>query len=142
MRSLIWIGAGVAALYLLSRYSFGQKTTFFLRRVRPGGSITAPTVNVELAVQNPTNQTATIKSITGSLSINGNAIANLAAFGDQKIAANSESILKLTARPSAVGVFQTVKQLFTSAPGTISANFTGSANVDGLVVPINETQTV
>lgn len=142
MRNLLWVLGGAAALYFLSRYSFGQKTSFFLRRVRPGGTITAPTVSVELAVQNPTNQTATIKSITGALSINGNAIANLAAFGDQKIAANSESTIRLTARPSAVGVFQTVKELFTAAPGTISANFTGSANVDGLVVPINETQTV
>lgn len=142
MRNLLWVIGGAAALYFLSRYSFGQKTTFFLRRVRPVITLTGPMVNVELAVQNPTNQQATLKSITGALSINGKAIANLAAFGDQKINANSESLIKLTARPSALGVFQTVKELFTSAPGTISANFTGSANVDGIVIPINETQTV
>lgn len=142
MRNLLWVIGGAAALYFLSRYSFGQKTTFFLRRVRPVVTLTGPMVNVELAVQNPTNQQATLKSITGALSINGKAIANLAAFGDQKINANSESLIKLTARPSALGVFQTVKELFTSAPGTISANFTGSANVDGIVIPINETQTV
>lgn len=142
MRNVFLLIGGAAALYLLSRYSFGQKTNFFLRKIRPSGTLTAPTVSVELAAQNPTNQTATIKSITGTLSINGSAIASLAAFGDQQIAANSESTIKLIARPSAAGVFQTVKKLFTSKPGQIRANFTGTANVDGLVVPINETQTI
>lgn len=142
MRNAIWLIGGAAALYLLSRYSFGQKTTFYLRKVRPSGTLTAPTISVEMSAQNPTNQTATIKSITGTLSINGNAIASLAAFGDQKVAANSESTIKLIARPSAAGVFQTVKKLFTSKPGQIRATFTGIANVDGLVVPISETQTI
>ena len=142
MRNVIWLVGGAAALYLLSRYSFGQKTNFYLRKIRPSGTLTAPTISVELAAQNPTNQTATIKSITGTLYINGNAIASVSAFGDQKVAANSESTIKLIARPSAAGVFQTVKRIFTEKAGQIRATFTGTANVDGLVVPISETQTV
>jgi hypothetical protein len=70
MRNIFWVVGGVAAIYLLSKLRFGQKANFMLRSLRPGGTLLAPTINVEMAVQNPTNQTITIKSITGSVSVN------------------------------------------------------------------------
>jgi LEA14-like dessication related protein len=142
MRNLFWIVGGVAAIYLLSKLRFGQKANFMLRSLRPGGTLLAPTINVEMAVQNPTNQTITIKSITGSVSVNDKYLANVSAFGDQKVLPNSESILRLTARPSATGVFQSVKEILTQPIGTIAASFQGTANVDGLVVPISESRTI
>jgi LEA14-like dessication related protein len=142
MRNIFWVVGGVAAIYLLSKLRFGQKANFMLRSLRPGGSLLAPTINVEMAVQNPTNQTITIKSITGSVSVNDKYLANVSAFGDQKVIPNSESILRLTARPSATGVFQSIRELLTQPVGTISASFQGTANVDGIVVPISESRTI
>ena len=113
-----------------------------LRSLRPGGTLLAPTINVEMVVQNPTNQTITIKSITGSVSVNDKYLANVSAFGDQKVLPNSESILRLTARPSAFGVFESVREILTQPIGTIAASFQGTANVDGLVVPISESRTI
>jgi len=142
MRNIFWVVGGVAAIYLLSKLRFGQKANFFLRSLRPGGTLLAPTINVEMAVQNPTNQTITIKSITGSVSVNDKYLANVSAFGDQKVLPNSESVLRLTARPSAFGVFESVRELLTQPIGTIAASFQGTANVDGLVVPISESRTI
>ena len=142
MRNIFWVVGGVAAIYLLSKLRFGQKANFMLRSLRPGGTLLAPTINVEMAVQNPTNQTITIKSITGSVSVNDKYLANVSAFGDQKVLPNSESILRLTARPSATGVFQSIRELLTQPVGTIAASFQGTANVDGLVVPISESRTI
>lgn len=142
MRNIFWVVGGVAAIYLLSKLRFGQKANFMLRSLRPGGTLLAPTINVEMAVQNPTNQTITIKSITGSVSVNDKYLANVSAFGDQKVLPNSESVLRLTARPSAVGVFESVRELLTQPIGTIAASFQGTANVDGLVVPISESRTI
>ena len=113
-----------------------------LRSLRPGGSLLAPTINVDMAVQNPTNQTITIKSITGSISVNDRFLANVSAFGDQTVLPNSESILRLTARPSALGVFESVRELLTQPIGSTRASFQGTANVDGLVVPISESRTI
>jgi hypothetical protein len=113
-----------------------------LRSLRPGGTLLAPTINVEMAVQNPTNQTITIKSITGSISVNDKYLANVSAFGDQKVLPNQESILRLTARPSATGVFQSIREILTQPVGSIAASFQGTANVDGLVVPISESRTI
>mgnify|MGYP003339863054 FL=1 len=142
MRNLLWIVGGAAALLLLSKYRFGQKANFFLRSLRPGGSLFSPTIKVEMAVQNPTNQTITIKSITGSISVNDKYLANVSAFGDQKVLPNAESTLQLTARPSATGVFQSVRELLTNPVGSIKATFDGTANVDGLVVPVSESKTI
>ena len=142
MRNLFWIVGGVAAIYLLSKLRFGQKANFMLRSLRPGGTLLAPTINVEMAVQNPTNQTITIKSITGSVSVNDKYLANVSAFGDQKVLPNSESILRLTARPSAFGVFESIREILTQPIGTIAASFQGTANVDGIVVPISESRTI
>ena len=142
MRNLFWVVGGVAAIYLLSKLRFGQKANFMLRSLRPGGTLLAPTINVEMAVQNPTNQTITIRSITGSVSVNDKYLANVSAFGDQKVLPNQESILRLTARPSATGVFQSIRELLTQPVGTIAASFQGTANVDGLVVPISESRNI
>jgi hypothetical protein len=142
MRNIFWVVGGVAAIYLLSKLRFGQKANFMLRSLRPGGTLLAPTINVEMAVQNPTNQTITIRSITGSVSVNDKYLANVSAFGDQKVLPNQESILRLTARPSATGVFQSIREILTQPVGSIAASFQGTANVDGLVVPISESRNI
>lgn len=113
-----------------------------LRSVRVGGGLFSPVLNIDLAVQNPTNSRVTFKSITGSLSVNDEFLANVSAFGDQVIQPNSETILKLQARPSAAGVFSSVRELLTTPVGDLTANFTGSANIDGINYPINETKTI
>lgn len=133
---------GAAALYFLARYRFSQKASFILQSVKPAGTLFSPIVNVKMLVQNPTNQKIVIKSIVGTLSVGGKFLANISSFGDQVITANSESILNITARPSAIGIFNTFKQLITQPiPGT-QIVFSGTANVDGVNVPIEQSQTL
>jgi len=142
MRNVLLIIGGAAALYFLGRYKFSQKISFLLRGVRAGGGLTNPQILIDLAIQNPTNQKATLKSITGDISINGQYIANLSAFGDQVIQPNSESLIKLNARPSATGVGQFLVTLFRERQQGISATFVGTANVDGVTYPVNETRKI
>ncbi len=142
MRNILLLRGGAAALFFISRFRFGQKAVFNFRSLRPGGTLFAPVFNVDLAVSNPTNQTIVIKSITGTVNVKGSAVANVSAFGDQRVAANSESILKLQARPSAVGVFETVRELLKQPVGSTNVSFTGTANVDGIVVPVSESKMI
>ncbi len=141
-KAIFWVVGGAAALYFLARYNFSQKATFLLRGIKPTGTILQPTITVEIAVQNPTNQRITLKSISGSVFVNDKYLANVSSFGDQVITGNSESIVKVTARPSGVGVFQSIRQLLTQPIGTIQVRFSGSANVDGINIPIEETKTL
>ena len=144
MRNILFLVGGAAALFLLSRFRFGQKAVFSLRSIRPGGRLLSPVLNIELAAQNPTNSAITIRSITGDVSVKGSSVASVSAFGDQRIPANSETIIRLQARPSALGIFETIRDLFNKekTPGPVAINFTGTANVDGLVVPISDNRTV
>lgn len=138
--SIFWILGGAAALYFLSKLTFSKKINFSLRGLKPSGSIFAPKVAVLIGVQNPTNQRATLKSLSGSISVNGKYLANLSSFGDQIIQPNAESLITLEAKPSVLGVFSSIKELLNTPSGQSEANFDGSANVDGINYPINETK--
>ena len=141
-KTIFWIVGGAAALYFLARYRFSQKANFLLQSVQPGGTLLAPVVKINMLVQNPTNQEIVIKSIVGTLTVGGKFLANISSFGDQKITGNSQSVLSITARPSAIGVFNTLKQLLTQPiPGT-KIVFSGSANVDGINIPVEQSQTL
>lgn len=140
MQRIVWLIGGAAALYFLSRYKFSQKANFLLRSVRVGGTLFSPVLSIDMAVQNPTNSKITFKSITGGLSINDTFIANVSSFGDQVILPNYETILKLQARPSAIGVFNSIRNLIDNRSGNIKASFIGSANLDGITYPVNETK--
>lgn len=142
MRNAILLIGGAAALYFLSRYQLSRKISFLLRGVRVGGGITSPVIVIDLAIQNPTNQRAILKSISGEVSANGQYIANLSAFGEQVIQPNSESVIKLSARPSAAGVGQFLVNLFKQKQQKVTTTFTGTANIDGVTYPVNETRSI
>jgi LEA14-like dessication related protein len=137
-KTFLWIAGGAIALYFLSRYSFSKKATFYLKGIKPSGSILSPSVTIDLGVQNPTNNSVTIKSITGSVNLNGKFLSDFSAFGDQKILPNSDSVIKITAKPSAFGLFSSIKSLLNTPTGNTLVEFNGTANVEGVTYPINE----
>jgi LEA14-like dessication related protein len=139
---IFWVVGAAVGLWAISRMSLCQKTNFLLRSIRPGGSLLRPEILVELSIQNPTSQQATLKSLTGNVSINDRYLGNVSAFGDQVIQPNSENVVTLTARPSALGVVAALRELLTAPAGSNVITFRGTANVDGFTVPINESKTV
>ena len=141
-KQILWIVGGAAALYFLARYSFSRKATFILQSIKPGGSLLSPRVLITFSVQNPTNQRITVKSVVGSVYVSDKFLANVTSYGDQTIQPNAESLFTITARPTAIGVFQSLKNLITQPLGNIQIRFSGSANVDGINVPIEQTQTL
>ncbi len=143
MRNILLIAGGlVAAMLLIPKLAVGQKAVFILRRLRTGGTILNPTFGIELIVQNPTNQRIIIRSITGSVSVNGQFLADVSAFGDQIIERNKESSLVVNARTSALSILKTVRNILSQPIGTNKLTFDGQANVDGLVIPIQQTKVI
>jgi hypothetical protein len=138
-KTFYWIVGGVAVWYILSKTMLAKKANLVLKDVRPGGKILSPEINLDIAVQNPSNQQATLKSVTGNLYINDKFVANFTSFGDQIIAPRAESVITIKAKPGLVGAYNTIKTLLTERNGSLTASFNGSANVDGILIPINET---
>lgn len=136
------IVGGALTLYFLSRLSFKNKAIFLLQSIRPGGSILSPRIILSFAVQNPTNQKILFKSITGELYADGKYLANVSQFGDQIINPNSETIFNITVKPSALGIFSAIKQILNTPKGENKFEFIGNANIDGIVISVNESITV
>lgn len=129
------MAGAAAALFFLSRATLARRLNFILKSVKPGGTVLQPTLQIELTAQNPTNSRATLKSLSGSISVNGKFIANVATFGDQVILPRAESVLRITARPTLFGLFDTIRNVLNSRTGANVITVSGTANVDGVSYP-------
>ena len=82
---------------------------------------------------------ATLRSIVGQVDANGRTVADVSGFQALTVGANTESIMTVQAQPAAVGIVQTVAEFLRQKErGPVQVTFTGTANVDGLNVPINQ----
>lgn len=140
--NVLWIAAAGIAIFLVSRFSFSKKLNFIFQSIKTGGSVLQPTVDVTIALQNPTNQQVTVKSISGQILLNDKFISNISSFQPVNISPNSESYITIKARPSLFGVITTIKNVLTNKTGNNNFLITGNANVDNVSIPFSMQETI
>lgn len=132
--TLLLVGAGLAAWYILSRYNTASSLNF----VPKGIAVVGGAVQLVLGVQNPTSNGLNFDSLSGTVSVNGTALGNAASFTPAYIAPNAESDIVILVTPSflglANGILNTVQNGLTSG---IQAVLTGTVNVNNTPFPIN-----
>jgi hypothetical protein len=138
-KGLVVILAAATALYFVAKKSLSSKLIFQLQDIGTSGKWYAPVLIISVRVLNPSNQSAQLNSITGELSLNGKFISNITSFVPQKIAAKAESVIKLEAKPGVTGAASVILTALQKKGTGYKAKFVGNANVDGIVIPINET---
>lgn len=138
MKNWLLIGGAIALYWFLSRGKALQASRFQLKNV----GYKAKKLYATISVQNPTEATAELLSITGDLYANGKYVANISKFDKVTIAPNAETPIQLTFAPSLVGIFQTLKDFITGGKKGMKFRFEGSANVNGLNIPIDTIYTV
>lgn len=129
--------AGLAAWYFIGKRALSQNIKFVLRKISFGGRLLSPKIFITLGVQNPTNSGAVIRSIVANVSFKGNTFADVSSFTVQNIAPQTESLIVLTAEPSILGVFNTIRDAVKNKDIKGEFAITGSANVDGVTFPID-----
>lgn len=134
--------AGLAAWYLISKRTLSNNLKFVLRKISFGGKLLQPKVFITLGVQNPTRAGAVIRSIVANVSFKENNFADVSSFNVQNIAPGTESLIVLTAEPSILGVFNTIRDAVKSKDIKGEFAITGSANVDGVTFPIEIKNTI
>ena len=82
----------------------------------------------------------TISAMTGEVYVNDKLVADFSSFGEQKIAAKTESNFSVIATPS-IGVLQLLLSKGWLKNG-VNYKVKGSANFDGIVVPFEFNQKV
>jgi len=137
-KSLIAFGiAAAAAIYLYSKNRLVQSAKFSFEKL--SFDIQKRKVNIVLGILNPTSTTATVNSIVGTLIINGKEVANVENYTKIAVKPKNKSLLPLTITPSAMGIFQLIKDFIKSKTKgqKATAKFTGTANVGGTSLPLN-----
>jgi hypothetical protein len=139
-KNLIWIAAAAAAIYFIIRKSnFAKNLIFSFNNIKPVGKWFQPELIITLSVQNPTNQVATIKAISGTLYLSGKAISNISNFNQQLIQPQMESLISFSAKPGIIGIANVIKEIFTEKNRKqYNFKFIGTANVDGVLLPIDQ----
>lgn len=141
-KNFLWIAGAGIAIFLLSRLSLSKKLNFLFQSIKTGGTILQPTIDVGISVQNPTNQTAVIRSISGQITLNNKSIANISSFETQTILPNSDTLITIKARPSILGIFNTIKNVLNNQTGNNTIVINGSANVDNINLPFSISQNI
>ena len=134
--NLLLIGAAaVAAWYFWTRTAALNSLVF-----EPVGlGVQGGGISLAVNVQNPTNTALSLSSIVGSLNINGSPVGNVTDFAPMTIAPNAQTQINLLILPNVFGIAAGVINQVDGNEGTgaIQASLTGTANVNGVPVPIN-----
>lgn len=143
-KNYIWIVAAVAAVgyFVYRRMSFAKNLVFRLSDIKPEGSLRDPKLIISVAVSNPSNQKATIKAVTGTLYLDDREISVINTTTSQIIEQQTDSILRLVAKPQIIGIALLIKDFIMKTKTKQKFNktfkFIGNINVDGVLLPINE----
>jgi hypothetical protein len=132
MNDGVLIGLGIAGLWLYSKAHTGSSLQF----VPLGASWDGGSLHVDIGVQNPTNDSLQLTSIAGQISVNGTGIGNVSDFTPTLIAANRQTPITLTYKPSLLGIGLTILNQVNSGGG-VQIGVSGSANVNGIQLPVN-----
>lgn len=133
---LILAGGAILAALLFFRKTAVATTAKLIFR----GLSLKPTkrrIELNFAIQNPSNGSTTLKAITGEVFVNQSQVADFSFFGDQRIAARSESPLKINAQLSG-GILSLLTQKGWLKKG-ITYTIKGNANFEGFTQPFTHT---
>lgn len=131
MNGLLLI-AGVVALWAFSKAHTGANLQF----LPLGASWDGGALQVQIGVQNPTNDSLQFQSLAGTVYINGTAAGTISDFTPAIIAPNAQTPVTLTYNPSIFGVASVVINQLNNGGG-VTIGLKGSANVNGISLPVN-----
>jgi hypothetical protein len=128
----------MGAYYIFSKRSFAKNANFSFEGLKFDWK--KKKVEIVLSCSNPTNNNITLNSVVGNLIVNNNTIASIESFSKTTIIANGKTNIKLDLIPSAIGILMSIKEFVTNKARTkqkINAKFIGSANMEGIIIPLD-----
>jgi hypothetical protein len=97
---------------------------------------------VVLTVQNVSNVSAVIKSMTGELSLDSNAIASLSDFSERIVPPNGQIDIPVTVNLSLIDLPGAIQNIVTSGANELNFNVSGNVNLSSLILPFNLDKTI
>lgn len=129
----VLLAAAAGAVYFYARKKrFAGSVKFGLKQIKVSGTNVIATISI----LNPSNQSAVITSMVGTLSYNNQTIATLKNFTPVAVKPSSETETAITFVPSLLGVLSSLADLAGSKK-VKGFKIVGTALVDGVLIPIN-----
>lgn len=132
------VGVGLLAWLLYSVRSAAGALNFFPDKVKQIAIDGAtPIITIGILVQNTSGTQFTLNSIAGNLYADGYLVGNVSSFVQQVIRPNSQAVVLLQIRLSAIGVVQEVIRAFQSHSTTVNLELDATANVNNNQVSVD-----
>lgn len=130
------VGAGVILLSRLGTAGAADRLKYVFQKISAEfkDALTVQ-INVDIAIQNPTSTSFTIKSFAGDLSVNGFYIGNVSNFTATRITGNTQTTYRVAIQVSTLSLPAPIVSMFQNFSG-ITAKLDGTINVDDLGVPL------
>jgi LEA14-like dessication related protein len=133
--TLLLLAIGGYALYEFTQFGIAANTVNVVFQGLSFNSIDSVTVNLQ--VQNVSNASVNVNSMTGNLLMNGNQLASLSDFTQRTVPANGEVTVPITVSLSLLSLPGDISSITQLTGQTIDFKVVGNVNVNGLVLPIN-----
>lgn len=129
--------AAIAVIYLLMAKKAVGTLQYFVNKIGFDFSGITPIVNLQVGVQNPSNESFQIKSFVGSLTVSGVYVGQVSSFAVVDVPAASQVFYPLQIRVGLIGIISDVSEFLQKGGESKSVEFTGFVNASGVVLPIN-----
>lgn len=125
---------GAIALWALSKAHTGQHLQF----LPLGASWDGGALQIQVGVQNPTDDSLQYNSFAAQVKANGTVIGNLSGFTPKLIAPNQQTAIPVTFTPNIFGAVAAIFDQVTSGGG-VTISVQGTANVNSISLPVDLT---
>lgn len=138
--TVVLIGIGAYTAWYLANLGTATNTiTVVFKDVKVNG----PTdFTVVLTIQNVSNISVTVNSMTGELYLNDNPLAALSNFTQTIVPANGQVDVSVRVQPSLLDLPSAIQNIITNQSPVLNFSVVGDVNVTGLVLPFNLDKTV
>jgi LEA14-like dessication related protein len=117
---------------------------YYIAKIAPRFNDFALTLDFHIGVQNPTNESFTIQSLSGELFTNGKPIGNISSFTLTEIKPNAQTIFIASVR---LPLLSLGAELWNALQGGVTSisqklKIVGTVNVDNIPVPVQMEYTI
>ena len=132
--ALLLLGGGALVWYYANLGIAGNTVNIVFDRVNFNS---IRNFDVILTVQNVSNATVKINSMTGTVYLNGNSLANISDFTQRTVNPNSQLSIAVNVKPDFLNLGSNIMAIISDPSAPLRFTIEGNANINNLVLPFS-----
>ena len=133
----LFAGGGIFTLFMIGKIATLKALSFKIKGVRFNAADSDPLLFLDLGIQNPTSRTITVKSISGTVSVDQNNVARVLQDKSATIYPFNETLYDVPFRIDLTNTITKIIDLIQNGTTETVVRFVGSVNLEGILFPVN-----